>query len=170
MLSPSSRLLMSGVRAKVTTTVLPHEDPTAVFASIAAIFPSLEQPHIGDKAFPLSDVSLWEFDGVNLETFLEKISKQRILDTALDSMAANLAADSTTFSISRQAALAGKVAFEAEGGGQSLGGVIKITLSGSGLAGWIERETWHQGRIDYPRAIRDEFAMKEDGESRDWFT
>ena len=61
-------------------------------------------------------------EGVSPEHFLELLGGQRILDTALDAMSLNIHGDSTTFLISRQAALSGKVAFVLETE-QTVGGV-----------------------------------------------
>ena len=57
----------------------------------------------------------WEFKDVSLGAFLQQLHEQRILDTALDAMSMNIDGDSTTFHVSRQAAVAGKVAFPIPG-------------------------------------------------------
>ncbi|HJL58998.1 MAG TPA: hypothetical protein QF621_01475, partial [Candidatus Thalassarchaeaceae archaeon] len=109
-----------------------------------------------------------EFDGVDLTAYLSRIAELRILDTALDAMGTNLYQDETVFSISRQAALANKVAFVLNGE-RALGGTIEITLKGEKLAEWLEEETWHEGRIEMPRTVSDEYAMRRDGEVTEWF-
>ena len=66
-----------------------------------------------------------------------------------------------------QAALAGKVAFVLNDE-KSLGGTIDITLRGDNLAAWIEESTWHEGRIEYPRSLSDDWSMHKDGEVSEW--
>ena len=99
-----------------------------------------------------------------METFLEVIHKQAILDTALDYMSKNLDTNGTIFQISRQAAMAGKVAFPLLGD-NPLGGVITVEIEGENLGDWLEAATWHSGRENIPRRIGDEFTMYSDGEA-----
>ena len=107
---------------------------------------------------------------VDLDHLQERLQEQRICDTALDAMAFALDADgqSTCFSISRQAALAGKVAFVLPGE-RVLGGTFEVSIAGEGLAEWIEQFTWHPGRGSVPRNVADEVAMRSDGSVREWF-
>jgi predicted RNA binding protein with dsRBD fold (UPF0201 family) len=116
----------------------------------------------------LEEAHIWRFEEIDLSAFLEQIEKQRIMDTALDAMALDLSADSTQFSLSRQAALAGKVAFVLPGE-RALGGTMRVELEGPELAAWIEQVTWHPGRREVPRSISDEVAMRPDGEVTEWF-
>lgn len=151
----------------VSTTILPHEDARCVADSLLNIFPTLDHPSLTAKEFPVEEQTTWEFTEVDLDHFVELISQQRILDTALDAMAAEISDDCTTFSLSRQASLAGKVAFVLRGE-RPLGGSIHVTLKMRNLAEWIENVTWHEGRKDFPRMVRDDLAMRRDGEVRDW--
>ena len=95
------------------------------------------------------------------------IRKQAILDTALDVLSINLRNNSTHFQILRQAAIAGKVAFNLTEK-NPLGGVIEIELSGDDLETWIEAATWHKGRDTVPRRIHDERTMHNDGDASTW--
>ena len=67
----------------------------------------------------------------------------------------------TTFQILRQAAIAGKIAFNLTEK-NPLGGVIEVELSGDNLESWIEAATWHKGRDTVPRRINDERTMGSD--------
>ena len=82
-------------------------------------------------------------------------------------MSENLQDDTTIFHISRQAALAGKVAFPLPGE-SPLGGVITIEIEGTELADWIEAATWHSGRDTIPRRVGDDYSMRGDGEAITW--
>ncbi len=160
---------MKQPEASVSTTYRPSDDPEMVTDSLLALFPELEIPIPEDKSFPITNNGVdWEFDGVDLTAYLNRIAELRILDTALDAMSTNLHQDETIFSISRQAALANKVAFVLVGE-KSLGGTIEITLKGENLAAWLEEATWHEGRIEIPRAVSDEYAMRRDGKVTEWF-
>ena len=88
-------------------------------------------------------------------------------DTALDAMSVNMNEESTTFQISRQAAVAGKIAFPIPGD-RPVGGVFEISIIGNGLADWLQAATWHPGRSQVPRHINDERSMNDDGESATW--
>ena len=82
-------------------------------------------------------------------------------------MSANLDETGTVFHISRQAAMAGKVAFPLQGV-EPLGGVITIEIDGQNLGDWLEAATWHNGRENIPRRIGDEFTMDDSGEAVTW--
>jgi predicted RNA binding protein with dsRBD fold (UPF0201 family) len=82
-------------------------------------------------------------------------------------MSANLDASGTIFHISRQAALAGKVAFPLPGD-NTLGGVITVEIGGENLEDWLEAATWHGGRENIPRKVGDEFTMDQEGEAVTW--
>jgi len=79
----------------------------------------------------------------------------------------NLKDNYTKFQILRQAAIAGKIAFNVTEK-NPLGGVIEIELSGGNLETWIEAATWHKGRDTVPRKINDERTMGNDGEASTW--
>ncbi len=160
------------VTARVETELAPTDDTGLVRRALLKLFPDSELPDAdsGD-VFPTSmSTSVLCASDVELTRLQERLHEQRICDTALDAMAFALDADgrSTCFSISRQAALAGKVAFVLPGE-RVLGGTFEVSISGEGLAEWIEQFTWHQGRGSVPRHVDDEVAMRSDGEVREWF-
>ena len=103
----------------------------------------------------------------SLDTLLEAVRNQRILDTALDAMSLELDGGSTGFSLSRQAALAGKVSFVVKD--RAIGGEMRVGLTGEGLAAWLEQQTWHAGRDSIPRSIGDGLSMDDGGEPVEWF-
>ena len=159
---------MTQPEATGSTIIRQADDPKLVTESLLTLFPNLQIPEIDEKTFPIPNKSIeWTFERVDLSDFLNRISELRILDTALDAMSSNIHHDETIFCISRQAALANKVAFILTGE-KSLGGVIEISMKGLELEAWLEDATWHEGRIDWPRSVRDEFSMKGDGENSDW--
>ena len=82
-------------------------------------------------------------------------------------MSKNLQGNTTEFELSRQAALAGKVAFPLPNE-IPLGGVFTITLTSDGLGDWLEAATWHSGRDSVPRTIGDDNTMNADGEAATW--
>jgi predicted RNA binding protein with dsRBD fold (UPF0201 family) len=159
---------MSSPYAVVCTTIRPSDHAPSVANSLSTLFPELEPPEFNENEFPVTDKGEeWKFEEVDLSKFLSRISELRILDTALDAMGANLYDNKTVFSLSRQAALAGKVAFVLNNE-KSLGGTIDVTLSGDNLSAWIEESTWHEGRVEYPRFLSDDWSMHKDGEVSEW--
>jgi hypothetical protein len=103
----------------------------------------------------------------SLDTLLEVVRIQRVLDTALDVMSLELDGSSTGFSLSRQAALAGKVSFVVKD--RAIGGEMRVGLTGEGLAGWLEQQTWHAGRDSIPRSVGDGLSMDGSGDPVEWF-
>ncbi|MCS5526240.1 MAG: hypothetical protein NZ774_00080 [Candidatus Poseidoniales archaeon] len=159
---------MSSPFAVVCTTIRPSDHAPSVADSLRTLFPELEPPEFHENEFPVTEkVVEWKFEDVDLSRFLERISELRILDTALDAMGANLYDNETIFSLSRQAALVSKVAFVLNDE-KSLGGTIDVTIRGDNLAAWIEESTWHEGRIEYPRSLSDDWSMHKDGEVSEW--
>jgi len=156
-------------RISISSMVQPYENAEKVVQSINVFFPDWEVEEIPEKQeFPAKNNSvIISGYSESLEHFLKQIRIQRILDTALDVMCINLESDSTVFDISRQAAIAGKVAFALDN--YSLGGKISISLSGEELGLWLEQQTWHEGRNEIPRYPGDEFSMKNNGEPTEWF-
>ena len=153
----------------ISTVLYPHEDLTRVVESVRGLFPDWIPNALPEtSAFPQrrSEVTL---EGVSdsLETLLESARNQRILDTALDAMSMRLEGDSTEFSISRQASMAGKLSFVLEE--RTMGGEITVSIQMSELADWLERMTWHPGRDSVPRRIGDGLSMSEEGEPVEWF-
>ena len=160
------------VTASVEAGLAPTDDAVLVRNALLELFPSSELPDVEPRpVFPISETTgVLYARNVELTRLQERLQEQRICDTALDTMAFALDEDgqSTCFSISRQAALAGKVAFVLPGE-RVLGGTFEVSISGEGLAEWIEEFTWHPGRGSVPRNVADEVAMRSDGSSRDWF-
>ncbi len=157
-----------GITVSLETTLSGADVPEKVYASITNLFPNfpidenLANPELGSAKEQLIVSS-----NLSMTTFLEQLHKQRILDTALDSMSLNLESDRCFFYISRQAALSGKISFDIPGE-VPLGGSLKIKLEGLNLKDWIEAATWHSGRDSIPRSINDERSMDESGESSTW--
>ncbi|MBR95584.1 MAG: hypothetical protein CMA81_02040 [Euryarchaeota archaeon] len=157
-----------GILVSLETKLSGADLPERVYKCITNLFPnfsideSLTIPSLGAAKEQIINSS-----NLSMATFLEQLHKQRILDTALDSMSQNLKSDESHFHISRQAALSGKISFNLPGE-FPLGGSIKITLKGDNLEDWIEAATWHSGRDSIPRSINDERSMSESGESSIW--
>ncbi len=157
-----------GILVSLETKLSGADLPERVYKCIANLFPSfaidesLTIPSLGDAKEQWINSS-----NLSMATFLEQLHKQRILDTALDSMSQNLKSNQCHFQISRQAALSGKISFNIPGE-EPLGGSIKISLKGDNLKDWIEAATWHSGRDSIPRSINDERSMSESGESSIW--
>ena len=86
-----------------------------------------------------------------MQTFLEVIHNQFILDTALDYMSANLDENGTVFHISRQAAWLGSRFPTSRR--NPLGGLITIEIEGDNLGDWLEAATWHSGRENIPEEL-----------------
>ena len=82
-------------------------------------------------------------------------------------MTQDLEDDTTTFSLSRQAAFVGKVAFVTDE--RPFGGIMDVSLSGEELGLWLEQQTWHEGRHSIPRTAGDDLAMHDDGMPTEWF-
>ncbi|MBS72466.1 MAG: hypothetical protein CMO20_05910 [Thermoplasmata archaeon] len=155
--------------AHISTSVRPADDPNMVAKAILQLFPNITLPIIEEKQFPIrNNIIEWEFHDIDLATFLNRIAELRILDTSLDAMAANIHNNETIFSISRQAAIANKISYVLPNE-KSLGGTIEIHLKGTDLESWLEEATWHEGRLEVPRFVSDEFAMRRDGKVTEWF-
>ena len=153
----------------ISSIVQPYEDLEKIIQSIKVFFPDCEiKKNLEKREFPTENVEE-EIHGesCSLEYLLNQIRIQRILDTALDVMTLNCDSDSTHFYISRQAAIAGKVSFVLDD--KTLGGTIKINISGEDIDIWLEQQTWHEGRNEIPRFSGDELAMRGDGEPTEWF-
>ena len=153
----------------VSTVVQPHEDPNRVVEAVKAMFPDWN-PDVGpsNTDFPNKRPAvMMTGSSESLDTLLEATRSQRILDTALDAMTMELDGESTGFSLSRQAALAGKASFVISG--RVMGGEIRVGLTREGLASWLEQQTWHAGRDSVPRRVGDGLSMSDDGEPVEWF-
>ena len=156
-----------GYTVVVSTRLLGADDPGLVYDAILKLFPDFTCGLPKNPKFPSEQDDILASDNVSMQTFLEVIHNQFILDTALDYMSANLDENGTVFHISRQAAMAGKVAFPLPGE-NPLGGLITIEIEGDNLGDWLEAATWHSGRENIPRRIGDEFSMLSDGDASTW--
>lgn len=156
-----------GYSVIVSTQLTGADDPELVLDSLLNIFPDFKCGLPESPNFPTKQNDILASKEISLATFLETIYNQSILDTALDYMSANLDLNGTVFQISRQAAMAGKVAFPLKGD-NPLGGVITVEIEGENLVDWLEAATWHSGRENIPRRVGDEFTMNSDGESVTW--
>ena len=153
----------------VSTVVQPHEDPQRVVDAVREMFPDWNPDRTpANSAFPNERAAeMMAGSSESLDTLLEAIRKQRILDTALDAMTLELDGGSTGFSLSRQAALAGKASFVI--GDRGMGGEMRIGLTGEDLANWLEQQTWHAGRDSIPRSVGDGLSMDGGGDPVEWF-
>ncbi len=158
-----------GIEVAVSTTIAPGESYALVVESVRNIFPDFPDSTPESAAsFPCeNNNTTLKHEGLSLANFLGMAAQQRVLDTALDSMSKHLDDDKSKFTISRQAALAEKISFCRLGEGV-LGGIITIKIEGLQLAEWIEEATWHPGRDEVPRKVRDDFSMGDDGEPTTW--
>ncbi len=168
-----SKILLNGIDEGIMTTISStvngSESPQLVLTSIQNIFPEFKSNAlINEPSF--GNPSNYEFkqDNISLNNFLSMIRIQTILDTALDVLSMNLKDNHTSFQILRQAAIAGKIAFNLTEK-NPLGGVIEVELTGDNLKAWIEAATWHKGRDTVPRKINDERTMENDGEASTWY-
>lgn len=167
-----SRLRLTGVgegfTTQINTTLSGVDSPTKVLDALQQLFPEATRPDLEtEPSFGHPASASWEFRDVSLATFLQQLHEQRILDTALDAMSMSLEGNTTTFRVARQAAVAGKIAFPIPGD-DPLGGVFSVTITGEGLADWLQAATWHAGRTQIPRHINDDHSMGEDGEATTW--
>ena len=167
-----SRLRLTGVgegfTTLVSTTLSGVDSPAKVLNAVRTLFPEADRAELEDEPVQgRPSQGTWEFKDLSLGVFLQQLHEQRILDTALDAMSMNLMGNSTTFRITRQAAVAGKIAFPIPGD-EPVGGTIEISISGEGLEDWLQAATWHEGRSQVPRHINDEHSMTEDGEATTW--
>ena len=153
----------------VSTVVQPHEDPQRVVGAVRAMFPDWSPDRMpANSGFPSGRAAeMMTGSSESLDTLLEAVRNQRILDTALDAMSLELDGGSTGFSLSRQAALAGKVSFVVKD--RVIGGEMRVGLTGEELAAWLEQQAWHAGRDSVPRSVGDELTMASDGEPVEWF-
>ncbi len=154
----------------VSTTIRPYDDPEKIVQAILSLFPDWSTPNTPKSgSFPIARDSFEvNCEGCSPDTMIEALTQQRILDTALDVMSIHIEGDSTWFLISRQAAIAKKVAFILEEE-NPVGGTIRIEIKSDNLASWIEEVTWHPGRQEIPREIGDELRMSDDGTVAEWF-
>ena len=154
---------------EISTTLHPYEDLDKVIESVRSFFPDWN-PEISDRKIGFPSENSPEIiygTSSSLDSFLDALRKQSILDAALDAMTMEEDDQICDFSISRLASLSGKVSFTL--GERVLGGSIDISISGIRLIEWLETSTWHEGRRDVPREAGDELSMHRDGSPREWF-
>ncbi len=156
-----------GISVRISTVIDGATDPNLVLESLQNIFPEVDIQLPEMPVFPTDASTKIELEGISLATYLEKLHQQRILDTAMDHMSRRIFDKRTTFDISRQAALVGKVSFPIPGE-IPLGGMITVELSGEDLSDWIEAATWHRGRVSIPRNVGDDLRMRFDGDAITW--
>lgn len=156
-----------GLTVLISTKLTGADEPQLVLDAILNLFPEFTCGLPDKPNFPTEQDDILASEGVPLDTFLDSIHKQAILDTSLDFMSKNLDSSGTIFHISRQAAMEGKVSFPLPGD-NPLGGVITVEIGGENLDDWLEAATWHSGREDIPRSVGDEFTMDEKGEAVTW--
>ena len=158
-----ARLKLNGVNENlsvlVSTKLTGADDPGIVLDAILTIFPEFTCGIPENPTFPSQQDDIIAAEGVPLDGFLDALYRQAILDTALDFMSANLDSTGTIFQISRQAAMAGKVAFPLPG---------DSPLGGEYVDDWREAATWHSGRENIPRRVGDELTMDDNGEAVTW--
>jgi len=139
--------------------------------AIKELFPNAIIPinEDGEVNFPVvKEKANIEINNIDYSYFFERIHATKIADTALDCMSQNIENETSTFQISRQAALAGKIAFILSNE-IPLGGCFELTMISPNIIAWIEEVTWHKGREEVPREINDELKMRSDGVAQDWF-
>jgi predicted RNA binding protein with dsRBD fold (UPF0201 family) len=157
-----------GIEICIETTLSGADSPTKIAEAILQLFPEFPIPeNCPEPVLGKGSNYNWKATKVDLAHYLELLHKQRILDTALDSMGKNLQGRTTSFELSRQAAMVGKIAFPLPND-IPLGGVITVALTSDDLGDWLEAATWHSGRDRMPRSIGDEKTMAEDGEAATW--
>ena len=166
--------MTSAPMVTVFTAISSHEIPSKCIEAVQQIFPDFQPDITGDsESFPVKrGVLEVSQKGVAPDLFLELLGEQRILDTALDAMSLNLTngenIESTTFLISRQAALMQKVAFVLDSE-RTVGGVIEVSMESPDLSAWLQESTWHPGRREIPRNVGDDLGMRSDGTITEWF-
>jgi len=171
MSTPRPRLtgVDDGLRVRVSTRIRGADDPQRVSDAFRRLFPDAPDVTWPPPAvYPTESDNTVTVENVPLDTMMQCIRDQRILDTALDAMTIDIDNDTTSFGLERVAALAGKVAFGLPGH-PPLGGTFEVCIEGPGLRDWLTAATHHDGRASVPRSIGDERAMAPDGEVSVWF-
>ena len=152
----------------VATTLLNHERPDLVLSAVRRMFPDWSPENMPERGvFPTNSPSMRLVSNVeSLGAMIEEARNHRILDTALDAMTLKSDGEISTFSLSRQAASAGKCSFVVDE--IPLGGTIDITIKQNDLDDYLTNLTDHPGRDSVPRRPGDDLAMNEDGSSTEW--
>ncbi len=101
-----------GIEICIETTLSGADSPAKIAEAILQIFPEFPIPeNCPEPVLGKGSNYNWKATKVDLAHYLELLHKQRILDTALDSMGKNLQGRTTSFELTRQAAMFGKIAF-----------------------------------------------------------
>ncbi|MFL2952578.1 MAG: hypothetical protein CBD52_002485 [Euryarchaeota archaeon TMED192] len=152
----------------VATTLLNHERPDLVLDAVRKMFPDWAPENMPERgAFPTNSPSVRLVSNVeSLDAMIGEARNHRILDTALDAMTLKSDGEISTFSLSRQAAAAGKCSFVVDA--IPLGGTIDITIKENDLDDYLTKLTYHPGRDSVPRQPGDDLAMNDDGSSTEW--
>ena len=165
------RLKLSGIGegfgVMVSSKLKSADSPELVLESIQNIFPNFTCGLPDKPSFPSNQDDSLACQNVSLENFISLLHKQSILDTSLDYMSRNITNNGTTFEISRQAALSGKISFPLPND-SPLGGVILVEITGPDIKDWLEAATWHDGRDNIPRQVGDDLSMNSDGDAVTW--
>jgi len=165
------RLKLSGIGeglgVVVSSKLRSADIPELVLESIQNIFPGFTCGLPPRPSFPTDQDDSIACQNVSLENFISLLHKQSILDTSLDYMSRNITDTGTTFEISRQAALSGKISFPLPNE-SPLGGVILIEITGHDIKDWLEAATWHEGREYIPRKIGDDLSMNSSADAVTW--
>lgn len=157
-----------GVSIKIITRLEGADDPNKVADAMQALFPEFPLPtEVVQPQFGSATGQHWAAENIPIGKFLILLHTQRILDTALDAMGRNMNENTTQFSLTRQAAIVGKVAFPLPDE-TPLGGTIDVHLTAPNLLDWLHAATWHKGRDHVPRTLNDERSMARDGEASTW--
>ncbi|MDC0655543.1 hypothetical protein OAP41_01450, partial [Candidatus Poseidoniaceae archaeon] len=104
------------LQIRIETALRGADVPQKVELAVLTIFPEFPVPtHHENPQLGQAIDTVWTGQNVSLATFLKLLHEQRILDTALDAMTASFEGSKTEFSLLRQAAIVGKVAFPLPG-------------------------------------------------------
>ena len=152
----------------VATTLLNHERPDLVVDAVRRMFPDWSPENMPKRGtFPSNSPSMRLVSNVeSLDAMIEEVRNHRILDTALDAMTLKSDGEISTFSLSRQAASAGKCSFVVDE--IPPGGTIDVSIKQNDLDSYLTILTDHPGRDSVPRRPGDDLAMNEDGSSTEW--
>ena len=123
---------MRTIEVTICSSVRPTERVEKVVSAIENIFPGLIMDIRADK--------IEAYNGPDsLKTLHELLRKQKILDTARKVMLRGLVGNSTTFQLSKQAALMGVVSFPPEE--EALGSLHVQITGGESVINWLAPET-----------------------------
>lgn len=123
---------MRTIEVTICSSVRPTERVEKVVSAIENIFPGLIMDIRADR--------IDAYDGLDsLKTLHELLRRQEILDTARKVMLRTLVGNTTTFLLSKQAALMGIVSFPPEE--EALGSLHVQITGGENVINWLAPET-----------------------------